>query len=496
MAHVRAKLIGGLLLASLLATASAPALASGRQARARAGESLRSGLAPVRAPHPATTGANRRTLATAAASRGPTVSGALSALLHSTAIEPATYSQDLAIYVAAKHSVGNLSGTRRTELQAVLSNTQALAASHQLTPSRLPIVFLTLERNRQWWTTEPLLGTSQRISFPDSEIVWEHYPGQGLQIQWLGTFGEGNGYFSAHENTHLRELLAEVIPLATARAGGIAWEYMFTFDGGAPPWTSALSQGTAIQLLARAYSRYHEAAFLTAAQQALGIFRTPPPQGVRVDAAAGAALYAQYSFAPSDRILNGFIQSLVGLYDYTSLTKDPVGEALFEAGDAEARTLVPRYDTGAWSLYDQFGESNLNYHELLTEFLQHLCERTSKGLPLGPPTPLTADGIYCTTAQRFTADLTTPPVVSLASTTLRTGTRAGVTVSLSKISTVRLTITRGSKVVWTVAATVAGGHPKLLWPTPNTPGSYSVTLNATDLAGNTASASGALTLKR
>ncbi len=496
MARVRAKLIGGLLLAALLATASAPALASGKQTRARAGAPLGSRLAPVRAPLAATTSGRRPARARAAATRGPTVSGALSALLHSGGIEAATYSQDLAIYVGAKHSVANLSGTRRSELQAVLSTTQALAASRQLIPSRLPIVFLTLERNRQWWTTEPLLGASQRISFPDSEIVWEHYAGQGLQIQWLGTFGEGNGYYLAHENTHLRQLLAEVIPLATARAGGIAWEYMFSFDGGAPPWTSGLSQGTAIQVLARAYSRYHEAAFLTAAQQALGIFRTPPPQGVRVAAANGAALYAQYSFAPSDRILNGFIQSLVGLYDYTSLTKDPLGQTLFEAGDAEARVLVPRYDTGAWSLYDQFGESNLNYHELLTEFLQHLCERTTKGLPLGAPTPLTADGIYCTTAQRFTADLTTAPVVSLLSTTLRTGTRAGVTVSLSKISSVRLTIRRGAKVVWTVAATVPGGHPKLLWPTPKTPGSYAVTLTATDLAGNTASASGTLTLKR
>ena len=54
---------------------------------------------------------------------------------------------------------------------------------------------------------------------------------------------------------------------------------MFNFDGGAPPWTSGLSQGTAVQLLARAYSRFHEAAYLTAAQQALGIFRTPPPAG-------------------------------------------------------------------------------------------------------------------------------------------------------------------------------------------------------------------------
>jgi hypothetical protein len=462
MGPVRAKLTGGLLLLSLL-------------------------LAATALPAPAT--------ARGASTRGPTVSGALSALLHSGSIEQSTYSQDLATYVAAKHAVGNLSGTRRSELQAVLTNTQTLAATGALTPSRLAIAFLTLESNRRWWTTEPLIGGSERVALPGSELVWEHYPGQGIQIQWLATFGEGNGYFANHENTRLHQLLSEVIPLATARAGGIAWEYMFTFDNGSPPWTSSLSQGTAIQLLARAYSRYHEPALLSAAVQALGIFQTPPPLGVRVAAANGAALYAQYSFAPSDRILNGFIQSLVGLYDYTSITKDPLGLALFQAGDAEARSLVPRYDTGSWSLYDQYGESNLNYHELLTEFLKHLCERTSKGPPLGAPAPLTADGIYCTTTQRFTADLTTPPAISLLSHSLRTGTRAGVTVSLSKISYVKLTISRGSRVVWTVAATVPGGHPKLLWQTPSSPGTYSATLAVRDLAGNTASASGTITLK-
>ena len=43
---------------------------------------------------------------------------------------------------------------------------------------------------------------------------------------------------------------------------------------------------------------------------------------------------------------------------------------------------MPHYDTGAWSHYDQFTESTLSYHELLTEFLVHLCERTEAGPPL------------------------------------------------------------------------------------------------------------------
>jgi hypothetical protein len=479
MAAVRAKLLAACVFAALVAGAGLPAGAVARKARMQS-------LGPAR-------GVTAQ--ARAAARRGRSVSGALTALLSSAQISQTIYSEDLATYVSAKRALGALTGTRRSELAAVISNVQAIAAAGQLSASRLAVTFLTLERNHQWWTSEALLGSSQRVSFPGSEIVWQHYPGQGIEIQWLGTFGEGNAFFAAHEDTHLRALLREVIPLASQRAGGIAWEYMFAFDGGVPPWTSGLSQGTAVQLLARAYSRYKEPAYLTAAKQALGVFQTPPPQGVRVVAPAGA-LYAQYSFAPRDRILNGFIQALVGLYDYASISKDPLGLALFQAGDAEARVLVPRYDTGAWSLYDQFGESSLGYHELLTEFLEHLCERTRKGSPLGPPTPLSEDGIYCTTAQRFTADLSTPPSISLLSKTLRGGTRAGVQVSLSKISHVRLTVKRGAQVVWSVAATVGGGRPRLLWPTPAAGGSFSVALSATDLAGNTSSATGTISVSR
>jgi D-glucuronyl C5-epimerase-like protein len=441
-----------------------------------------------------------RARARSAASHGPSVSAALASLLHAGAISEASYHSYYAAYVAAKGSLAKLSGTRKEELGAVLANVQAIAGAGELIPSRLPALFLTLERNRQWWTTESLLTSDERISFPESEIIWEHYPGQGIEIQWLATFGEANGYYlSGDENSKLRELLGEVIPLATQRAGGIAWEYMFKFDGGPPPWTSGLSQGTALQVLARAWSRFKEPADLAAAQQALGIFKTPPPQGVRVATPAGA-MYAEYTYAPGDKILNGFIQALVGLYDYTAITKDPLGLALFEAGDAQARAMVPLYDTGAWSLYDQFGESDLNYHELLTEFLQHLCERTRKGSPATPAgaiaTQIPGDQIYCTTAQRFTTDLRTPPVISLLSTKLPGGARAGVQVSLSKISTVTMTIRQGSRVVWTNRATVERGKPRLLWKTPAKGGTFTVQLLATDLAGNFSTASGTVLVSR
>jgi hypothetical protein len=484
--------------------------------------------------------------ASPAAAARPSVSGALQSLKGSGQITPAQYTQYYGAYVAAKRSLGRLSGTRRTELGAVMADVQAMAASGYFSASRLPVIFLTLENNRHWWTSEPLLASGTRVSFPGSKIVWEYYGGQGIEIQWLGTFGEGNGYYlSGHENANLRQLLSEILPLATKRAGGIAWEYMFQFDGGRPPWTSGLSQGTALQVLARSWSRFKEPALLTAAQQAVGIFQTPPSSGVQVKTPAGS-LYAEYTYSPSDRILNGFIQALVGLYDYTQITKDPLGLRLFEAGDAEARVQTPLFDTGAWSMYDQFSESNLNYHELLTEFLAHLCERTRKGPPMTtapapaptpttttptptttsttptapsggteptaqqtrvrasatraaraaattpPATPIAGDQIYCTTAQKFTTYLKTPPVLSLLTKTLKGGTRAGVQLSLSKVSTVRLTVRQGSRTVWTNSAYVGRGKPKILWSTPASGGTFSVTLSASDPAGNFATTNGSI----
>ena len=61
-------------------------------------------------------------------------SAALASLLHSAAISEATYHQEYTAYVAAKSSLGRLSGTRSEELGAVLANVQAMAGAGELTP--------------------------------------------------------------------------------------------------------------------------------------------------------------------------------------------------------------------------------------------------------------------------------------------------------------------------------------------------------------------------
>ena len=136
----------------------------------------------------------------------------------------------------------------------MLANVQAIAAARELSAARACRRCSSRSNaTGSGGRANRCSPTATRVSFAPSKIVWEYYPGQGIEIQWLATFGEANGYYlSGHENANLRQLLSEVIPLASQRAGGIAWEYLFRFDGGLPPWTSGLSQGTALQVLARA----------------------------------------------------------------------------------------------------------------------------------------------------------------------------------------------------------------------------------------------------
>jgi hypothetical protein len=418
--------------------------------------------------------------ATPAAKRR-TVVGELGRLRAAGAIDDAAYEERRAAYEDAKRTVKKLSGARKAELGAVVSTLEDIAARGQLTASRLAPLFLTLQRNREWWTKGPLLSSGRRVGFDGSQIVWQYYPGAGIQIQVLGTFGKVNALWSSRQTTALGQAVDELLPLAAERAGGVAWEYYFPYRAGKAPWVSSLAQGTALQALSRAATRLkREQEVFAVTSRGLGIFERPAPEGVRVPAGAGAH-YAQYSFEPGLRILNGFIQSLVGLYDYARLAGDARATALFTAGEARAREEVPTYDTGAWSLYSRgtvTHESDLGYHTLLRDFLTSLCNRTRIET-------------YCGAEDHFTTYLSTPPAVALASRRIRGGAYGKLKMSLDKISGVTLRITRGEKLVHTrFVGTLSRGSHTLGWQVPRRAGTYTVTLAARDLAGNPGSVTG------
>jgi D-glucuronyl C5-epimerase-like protein len=425
------------------------------------------------------------------AAKKKTIKRELSKLYRSGAIDQATYVADLAIYNEVKRQIKRLTGAREAQLKGALAAVEGIAARGQLRAGRLYPLFLTLQRNVEWWSTQSLLANGQRVSFPGSELVWQYVPGQGLQLHPLANFGKLNAYAKSRSRRNLApntQLLDELLSIAVPRGGGLAWEYYFAFDGGRPPWVSGLAQGTGLQAIARSAAKLGRMPeLLPKIQAGLELFEKAPPTGVRVETDDGVH-YAQYSFWPSLRIANGFVQSLVGLYDVAQLTGDPRAAQLFAAGDRTARREVPTYDTGAWSYYSRGAitrESDLGYHTLLRDFLTGLCDRT------GAPE-------YCDAELHFTTYLTVPPELALRTTRLRGGKAGSLKFTLSKISRTSVSVTApdGRLVLSVAAGTVGRGTRTVAWTPPRKPGIYTVRIDATDLAGNAASIEGPVEVLR
>jgi hypothetical protein len=435
------------------------------------------------------TRAPRMTATTAA--RRKTVIGELKRLLAAGAIDLPTYQQRRASYEEARRVVRKLSGRRKLELGAVVGTLEGIAARGGLTASRLGPLWLTLERNRQWWTTAPLPANGQRVGFEGSELVWQYYPGQGIQLQALANFGKLNGLWQGKVyDDRLSQMLDELLTISVDRGGARAWEYYFTFDGGRPPWVSSLAQGTGLQALARAAVRLQrQQEIFPVAAAGLAIFQLPPPTGVRVPSPSGTgAHYLQYSFDSRLYILNGFIQSLNGLDDYAGLTNDPAAPALFQEGVAAARAEVPTFDTGAWSLYsrgDSTHESDLSYHKLLRDFMKGLCDRTE-------------DAVFCGAEANYDRYLVEKPSLAVVSKRIRGGQAGALRFTLSKVSRVGVRVTKadGTALLVRQAGVFGYGRRSIAWTPPRHSCACTVTLTAVDLAGNTGSATGPIEVLR
>jgi hypothetical protein len=102
--------------------------------------------------------------------------------------------------------------------------------------------------------------------------------------------------------------------------------------------------------------------------------------------------------------------------------------------------------------------------------------------------------VYCRTAASFKADLTQPPVVTIAPLNRTHAKRlAHVGMTLSKPSSVIFAVSYASHVVSQTTLQLDHGHQSLTWRPPHA-GSWTVTLSAVDFAGNRAQATAAVTI--
>ena len=381
------------------------------------------------------------------------------------------------LYSRARKTRKRLRRARGRELGAVIRALDRIALRRSLTASRMPALFLILQRNTQFWPRKPFPRNHDRVIFRGSELVFEYYSGKGLQLQPLVNFKKANLMHGACvkpggepcNRAGLAKLLRAMVKTSSRRGSFLTWEYYFAFGGGAPPWMSGMAQATGIQAFARASQLLADPRLLNYARDSFGAFQTPPPTGVATTGPFTGTHYLQYSFAPRLFIFNAFLQSVIGLYDYAAITGNGAAQQLYARAEPEARLEVPASDTGDWSLYSFRGrESTREYHELLREFMAGLCNRVK-----APE--------YCAAAGRYRDYMTDPAALVLTGpSTAVKGEETLVTFNVSKLSAVEITITIEGRTSLNKVATFRRGNGSFAWK-PGSAGTYEVRLAAKEL---------------
>jgi D-glucuronyl C5-epimerase C-terminus len=343
--------------------------------------------------------------AASARAAGPDpVRAALAAARAAGAIDQARAQAYGATYGGAMGALPALDGVRRRELRAAVHIVRDIARRGALTAERMPLAFLTLQRNVEWWTVHgpPAAGSpgekdaqgrrckplgrlrarAARVSFPGSGLVWEYYRGLGLQLHINGTFAAATSLLQTKVPEAMArgaQILDEMRPLASHRGGALTWEYFFPFGGGRPPWGSGLSQASAIEAYLAGAILLGRPDYLQTARDLVGLFALRPPAGVNVRLARDGSWFALYTFAPGAHVLNAQLNAVTALHDLAATTHDPRASTLVRDGLRAARRHIARFDTGRWSLYAEHGPlADLNYHVLNRDLARSLCQRTGE----------------------------------------------------------------------------------------------------------------------
>lgn len=117
-----------------------------------------------------------------------------------------------------------------------------------------------------------------------------------------------------------------------------------------------MGQGHAISVLSRAYYQSGEKKFLQAAVRGLRPFQVASNEGgVLTHFLDKYVWYEEYPTTPSSFILNGFIYSLIGLYDLKTIAMGIDSEKaknLFDQGMVSLKSMLTLFDTGSGTTYD------------------------------------------------------------------------------------------------------------------------------------------------
>jgi hypothetical protein len=389
-------------------------------------------------------------------------------------LDPAPANGYVAIAKRAVTEQSTVPPLRAQALAGMLSDIAGQAPAYT-TPWALTL-FSMLEFNEQQLAAHPL-PSSGTDAYGDDGVLYRFVTGHGFEFHPLGNFGLLNTLVRAGKTDEAQRLAEALVARGEPKDGRLLWSYPFPFGRGRPPWSSGMAQAVAAQALARAGQAVGDQALLDAAGQA---YAAIPGRLVRALPAGPWIKLYSFDTAP---VLNAQLQSVISIGDYAQITQNTGAAGLAAQLQATAAALLPKFDTGYWSLYSlDGGESPLAYHDYVVSLLKRLANRTG-------------DAAWSDEATRFQSYETQPPVLKPSAAASpdpanpiviypdpQDGYLDTATYSfwLSKLSTV--TLHAGGR---TQSVELGHGSRSIVWsPGRRAAGTYFPYLTVVDAAGN------------
>ena len=206
---------------------------------------------------------------------------------------------------------------------------------------------------------------------------------------WYGICNLGR-YLGSGNQAYLKIFLNHVNWLeqhaVTRPDGAVVWPQNFDFQEGPvllrAPWVSANVQGLVISALVRGWRATRRPRLLELLKGSARVFELDcKSNGVRVQA-EGHVVYTETPGLPAPGIMDGFLTSLLGLYDLYAEIGDPKVYELFTQGVEGLRHFLPKWDyRKKWSMYsNHYYLCSPGYHCLNRMLLTVLARLTGDSL--------------------------------------------------------------------------------------------------------------------
>ena len=206
-------------------------------------------------------------------------------------------------------------------------------------------------------------GLWDRVIFDDEGIPLVQYH-DGLKYVPTTAFHWGLVSFSKWIATGNQSNFDDAMEVAIwavgnqSETGGWGWFSNHSFHGGVlgdmySGWYGGMTQGLGMSFLTRMYAETGNQSFKDAALNATELLSIPVDQGGVLRTYNGNSWYEEYPTPDAGSfVLNGYIYSLIGLYDLWTVFNSTEAGELYQNGTDSLYAMIGLFDLGCASSYD------------------------------------------------------------------------------------------------------------------------------------------------